>query len=109
MDVFSVILRQHCTAVSEDSRHHHDRNIEAKKRHFEKKRKKKVHSFLTIFHMVSVQCTRTRCGNARDTYKTHTNGTERPAKGPHIPFSGQFDSCQDRHWAQVAFWVKTHN
>lgn len=45
--------------------------------------------------MVLVHCTRTKCGNTRDTYK-HTNGTERPAEGPHIPFSGQFDLCQGR-------------
>lgn len=69
MDVFSVKVRQYCTAVSGDSRHHHDRIVKAKKRHLEKK--KKVHSFLKFLHMATANCTRTGCGNIRDTYK-HT-------------------------------------
>lgn len=81
MDVFSVIVRHYCTVVSGDSRHHHDRIIKAKKRHLEKKKRKKVHSFLKFLHMVT----------AAETHATHINTlkreTESPAEGPHIPLT----------------------
>lgn len=85
MDVFSVKVRQYCTAVSGDSRHHHDRIIKAKKMHLEKKKKSTV--FLSFFTWQWP----TAPGLAAETYATHINTrkreTERPAEGPHIPLT----------------------
>lgn len=85
MDVFSVKVRQYCTAVSGDSRHHHDRIVKAKKRHLEKKKKSTV--FLSFFTWQRP----TAPGLAAETYATHINTrkreTERPAEGPHIPLT----------------------
>lgn len=96
MDVFSVIVRQYCTAVSGDSRHHHDRNIEAKKRHFEKKKNLKSPQFSKVSSHGIGPLHQDQVRKHTRHIQTHTNGTERPAEGPHIPFSGQFDLCQGR-------------